>query len=201
MEHLESFHTALETPDANPAEFPDLRFRYYIAHHMTHAWIPKRCYGGGYYPFSWGAAPKIDTIWFSEGFGQYAAMVAVARDEHERQQLLERRFRSVLRSVTPELSRSSLPDLSLRVSTRYLEDFPTAQIVFSRGGLMAEEMDTRIRTQTHGEKSLRDALRALVAWSAQTHRAFRVEDLPVRFQEATGVDTKVILEKWMARSN
>jgi predicted metalloprotease with PDZ domain len=201
MEHLESFHAAMETADAAPTGFPDLRFRYHMAHHIAHAWVPKRCYGEGYYPFTWGVAPKIDTIWFSEGFAQYAAMVAVANDENERQRMLDRRFRSVLREVPLELNHMGLSELSLRASTNYVGDFRIAQIVFSRGGLMAEEMDTRIRTQTHGEKSLRDALRALVAWSAQTHRAFGVEELPVRFKEATGVDTKSILEKWMARSN
>ena len=185
------------TDDADPGKFPDPRFRYYIAHHIAHAWIPKRCYGEGYYPFSWGVAPKIDTIWFSEGFAQYAAIVAIARDEDQRRLLLDRRFRSVLREAPPELRRVPLRELSLRASTNYTGDFRIAQNVFSRGGLMAEEMDTQIRTQTHDGKSLRDALRALLAWSAQTHRAFRVEELPAVFYEATGVDTKAILEKWI----
>ena len=97
-----------------------------------------------------------------------------------------------------EIRLMSLRELSLLASARYVEDFRTAQLTFSRGGLMAEEMDTPIRTETHGEKSLRDALRALVAWSWQDHRAFRIEELPVRFYEATGVDTKAILDKWMS---
>jgi predicted metalloprotease with PDZ domain len=198
MEHLESFHAALKTSDTNPSDFSDLWFRYFIAHHVAHAWIPKRCYGTGYYPFSWGAAPKIDTIWFSEGFAQYAAMVAVAKDEGERQQMLYHRFRSVIREAAPELRHTPLRELSLRASTHYVDDFRVAQLTFSRGALMAEEMDTQIRTQTHGQKSLRDALRALVSWSEQNHRAFRIEELPVRFYEATGVDTQASLEKWMA---
>lgn len=201
MEHLESFHVALETSDANPSDFPDLWFRYFIAHHMAHAWIPKRCYGTGYYPFSWGATPKIDTIWFSEGFAQYAAMVAVAKDEGELQQMLDHRFRSVLRAAAPELRRIPLGELSIRASTNYVEGFRVAQLTFSRGALMAQEMETRIRTETHGQKSLRDALRALVSWSEQNHRAFRIEELPASFYEATGVDTKATLEKWMAPLN
>ena len=62
---------------------------------------------------------------------------------------------------------------------------------------MAVEMDDRIRAETHGQKSLRDALRALVAWTAHNHRAFRVEELPERFQKATGVDTRDILQRWL----
>jgi predicted metalloprotease with PDZ domain len=198
MEHLESFHAAMSVADADTATFPDNRLRYHIAHHIAHAWIPKRCYGAGYYPFTWEAAPKIDTIWFSEGFAQYAAIVALAANENDLQRMLERRFRSVLREAAPELRRMPLRELSLRASTEYARDFRIGQLTFSRGGLMAAEMDGRIREQTHGQKSLRDALRALLAWSAQNHRAFRVEELPARFQEATGVATRDILERWLS---
>jgi predicted metalloprotease with PDZ domain len=198
MEHLESFHAAMAAADADPASFPDARLRYHIAHHIAHAWIPKRCYGQGYYPFTWDAAPKIDTIWFSEGFAQYAAIAALASSPEQREEMLDRRFRSVLRDAPPELQRMPLRDLSLLASTQYAADFRVGQLTFSRGGLMAAEMDDRIRAQTHGAKSLRDALRHLIAWSAHNHRPFRIDDLPVRFREATGVDTRDILDHWLA---
>jgi len=67
--------------------------------------------------------------------------------------------------------------------------------LFSRGALMAAEMDDAIRAQTNGQKSLRDALRHLIAWTSKNHRAFRVEELPQIFREATGVDTSVILNR------
>jgi predicted metalloprotease with PDZ domain len=92
----------------------------------------------------------------------------------------------------------SLVDLSLLASTEYARDFRIGQLTFSRGGLMAAEMDDRIRKETKGEKSLRSALRHLVAWSAQNRRAFKVQEVPVRFREATGVETRDILERWLA---
>jgi len=58
-------------------------------------------------------------------------------------------------------------------------------------------MDDRIRERTAGKKSLRDALRYLVEWSRKNQRAFKIEELPVRFGEATGVDTQDILERWL----
>jgi predicted metalloprotease with PDZ domain len=58
-------------------------------------------------------------------------------------------------------------------------------------------MDDAIRAQTSGQKSLRDALRHLVAWAAQNHRAFRTDELPEIFRQATGVDTTSILNSWM----
>ena len=206
MEHLESFHAAMAATDADPTAFSDARLRYHIAHHIAHAWIPKRCYGEGYYPFIWDHAPRIDTIWFSEGFAQYAAIVALAassaaggqNEEQHRQEMLERRFRSVLRDSPLDLRHMPLRELSVFASTQYTADFRIGQLTFSRGGLMAAEMDDRIRAATHGQKSLRDALRHLIAWSAQNHREFRIEDLPVRFHEATGVETKDILENWLA---
>jgi len=69
--------------------------------------------------------------------------------------------------------------------------------LFSRGALMAAEMDDFIRTQTQRKKSLRDALRYLLDWSERNHRAFHAEELPVIFRDATGVDTKNILDRWM----
>jgi predicted metalloprotease with PDZ domain len=58
-------------------------------------------------------------------------------------------------------------------------------------------MDDCIRSQTGGEKSLRDALRHLMDWSARNRRAFRSEELLAIFREATGVDTSSILDRWM----
>ncbi len=201
MEHLESFHASMASADADPAAFPDARLRYHIAHHMAHAWIPKRCYGEGYYPFTWDAAPKIDTIWFSEGFAQYAAIAALAASPEQREEMLDRRFRSVLRGAPPELRRMPLRELSLVASTQYASDFRVGQLTFSRGGLMAAEMDDRIRAETHGRRSLRDALRHLIAWSAKNQRAFRVDELPLRFREATGVETRDILDRWLGPSS
>ena len=43
----------------------------------------------------------------------------------------------------------------------------------------------------------RSALRHLIDWSEQNQRAFRTEELPVIFGEATGVDTASILQQWM----
>jgi hypothetical protein len=60
---------------------------------------------------------------------------------------------------------------------------------------MAAEMDEAIRAETAGAKGLRDALRALVVWSAREKRAFRIDELPERFREATGVDVRAIYER------
>jgi predicted metalloprotease with PDZ domain len=63
---------------------------------------------------------------------------------------------------------------------------------------MAAEMDERMRSESGGQKRLRDALRFLVKWSQREKRGFRIEELPAIFSEATGVETRDILEKWLA---
>ena len=86
-----------------------------------------------------------------------------------------------------------LDELSREGSFLYSEDFRVGMNLFARGALMAAEMDDRIRAQTDGKKSLRDALRHLMDWSEQNQRAFRTGELPAIFREATGVNTADIL--------
>ncbi len=206
MEHLDSatFYLARDGGLTGASSASDrARVLYNFAHHFAHAWIPKRSYGKGYYPFTWELAPVLDTIWFSEGFAQYAAIEAIAdglpEDEARayRQNLLERRFRQNVATAPAFIRRMSLVELSRVASTRYSEDFRTGRTVFSRGGLMAAEIDDRIRQETRGTHRLRDALRHLVSWSRKNGRAFEIEELPTIFAEVTGVDTRPIFDWWL----
>jgi predicted metalloprotease with PDZ domain len=205
VEHLESGTFYFDTKQAISAQ-SDSRFRetrrFNYAHHMAHSWIPKHAYGVGYLPFDWEMAPMIDTIWFNEGFARYAAIEAFAEAMPEkesqgyRREQLER-LRGIVAGAPPFLRKMSLDDLSRTGSFLYSDDFRVGMNLFSRGALMAAEMDDFIRAQTQGKKSLRDALRYLLDWSERNHRAFRTEELPVIFRDAIGVDTKNILERWM----
>jgi predicted metalloprotease with PDZ domain len=206
MEHLESATFYLETgrgvtASSTPQELE--RTRYNFAHHFAHAWIPKRSYGEGYYPFNWELAPLLDTIWLSEGFAQYAAIIAIADGLPEvegaryRERLLEGRFRESLEQAPLFIKRMTTLELSRVASTRYSSDFRTGRNVFSRGGLMAAEMDELFRAQSGGKTSLRDALRHLVSWSEQNRRAFRIDELPGIFQGGTGVDVSAVMEDWL----
>ncbi len=208
MEHMQSATfgaLATAAPTAQSTERERAGFRYNVAHHVSHAWIPKRCAGLGYFPFRWELAPLIETIWLSEGFGQYAAADALSDvlppsldGRPYRETLVEARFQNTLRDMPDFLKRMPLLDLSRTASTMYSEDFRTGRTVFSRGGLMANEMDQRIKAATGGQKRLRDALRALVAWSAREKRPFRIEELPGIFKIATGVETRDVMDRWLA---
>ncbi len=208
MEHMESAtFGALAEAALTPQSTDRARasWRYNVAHHLAHAWIPKRCAGEGYFPFRWELAPLIDTIWLSEGFGQYAAadalsdvLPAEADGRPYREMLVEARFRNTLRTMPDFLKRMPLVELSRVASTVYSEDFRTGRTVFSRGGLMAYEMDETLRARTAGRQRLRDALRGLVAWSAREKRPFRIDELSAIFQKATGVDLREAMERGLA---
>ncbi len=205
MEHLESGTFFMDTDyvmtEASPPQYKEGdRFNY--AHHIAHSWIPKRCYGAGYLPFNWEMTPVIDTIWFNEGFGRYVAIAALAdalpKDEaaNYRKTRLDR-LRGIVANAPEFIQRMSLDELSREGSFLYADDFRVGMNLFSRGSLMAAEMDDRIQAQTSGQKSLRDALRYLMGWTAQNKRAFRTDELPEIFRQATGVDTTSILKSWM----
>lgn len=204
MEHLGSstyYLAAAAGLTAASTADDDARVLYNFAHHIAHAWVPKRAYGQGYFPFQWELAPVLDSIWFAEGFGQYAAIQAVAAGTPDpagfREGMLQRRFRSNVASAPPFLKRLPLVELSRVASTRYAEDFRTGRLVFSRGGLMAAAIDERIQRETGGAKSLRDALRYLVAWTDRERRAFTLDELPVLVRTATGVDTSAVVAEWL----
>lgn len=205
MEHLESGtffldidHAINASSSASDKESTQFNF----AHHIAHSWIPKRCYGTGYLPFNWEMTPVIDTIWFNEGFGRYVAIAALAdalpKDAATKYRTARLdRLRSIVANAPDFLQRMSLEELSREGSFLYSDDFRVGQNLFSRGALMAAEMDDHIREQTGGKKSLRDALSYLISWTAQNHRAFRTAELPELFWVATNVDITSILNSWM----
>ena len=166
--------------------------------------MPKRASGAGYFPFQWELAPLIDTIWFAEGFGQYAAIVAMAAGEADpvayRERLLERRFRPSLRDAPPFLRRLSLVDLSRVASTRTRPDFRTGQLVFSRGGLLAAALDERIAADTRGARSLRDVFTWMLDGHGASGRSFAVDEFPAIVRAATGVDVSAITLPLSSRS-
>jgi len=205
MEHLESSHYFLAADSAVTALSPEpLRRRvlFNFAHHIAHAWVPKRAYGEGYFPFSWEIAPLIDTIWLSEGFARYAATEALADAMPEAEGLAYRKamlesLRTSLAGIPPFIREMPLVPLSRIASTRYSEDFRTGRTLFTRGALLATELDGAIRAGSGGRKRLRDFFRHLMAWSAAKGRGFRIEELPGLVREATGVETLAIWQRFL----
>lgn len=207
QEHLDSGTFYFSDSDeiaAAGVPFDGAQARYNFAHHIVHSWLPRRIYGRGNYPFNWELAPLIDTVWFSEGFGQYVALAAladtmpVAEGAKFRDALLDKRFRQRLEHMPDFIRHMPLVELSRVASDRYSLDFRTGGAVFSRGALMAAEMDDLIRTRSHGKRTLRDAMRHMHDWADKSGRGFEIDELPKLIAEATGLDTRAVMEKWLA---
>jgi predicted metalloprotease with PDZ domain len=172
------------------------------AHHMAHCWIPKRAYGVGYMPFTWEMPPVIDTIWFNEGFGRYAAIAALAdalpiEEGNAFRETHLAGLRNVLAEAPHFIQAMPLLVLSREASFMYERDFRIGQNVFARGALMAAEIDDRIRKRTHGKKSLRDALLYLLQRNQALPEPFKTDELPGMLSESTGVDVHDIFDRWM----
>jgi len=204
QEHVASgtFSLSLDAALTAQSPAPDReRVQFNFAHHMAHSWIPKRAYGEGYRPFNWEMAPVMDTIWFNEGFGRYAAIAAMADAMPPTQGKAFRdsqlsALRHIVETAPPFIRRMPLALLSREASFLYAADFRTGRNVFARGALMAAEMDDRIQAKSGGRRSLRDALRWLLVWSAAHHAPFATQDLAGYFASATGVHVADILEHW-----
>ena len=188
--------------NAHSADSHNYSALFNYAHHMAHSWVPKRVWGVGYRPFNWELPPVIETIWFNEGFGRYAGMQALTagmpdEEQKTRRQREIRRTQGFLDTAPPFIKRMPLTQLSQEASFLYAKDFRTGMSIFGRGFLMAAEMDDRIQAQSGGKKSLRDAFRALLAWSAKNQRALQVEEMTRIISGSTDVDVQDIAARWM----
>ena len=147
------------------------------------------------------SSPIIDTIWFNEGFGRYAAIAAIAAGMSDPDGAAYRErhlaaLRAVLDGAPRFIQRLPLAVLSREASFMYSEDFRIGRNVFARGALMAAEMDDRIRAESGGARSLRDALRFLVARTSRSQTAFEADTFPDLVESGTGVKVRDIYERW-----
>lgn len=208
MEHLNSstYFLGVDRAITSSTSATDLdRESYNFMHHISHSWIPKQVYGTGYLPFTWELAPQIETIWFNEGFARFITIEALTdpMPAIEGRESRRRRF-NVLRQALagiPEFIRNMpLLELSRVGSVMYSADFRVGRTLFIKGGLMAEEMDQKIRERTNGKKRLRDSLIWMVKWGQQSGRAFRTEELPGLIAKPVGVpeqEIREIMQRWL----
>ncbi len=159
-------------------------------HHMSHAFIPLRCYGDTYRPYVQEIPPIINNIWFNEGFMWFLPYRELNLSR------MKTNFDNRVYHTSPEIKKLSLEQLSQAASTMYGADFRLGAGVYSRGALMALEMDDYLKEQTNVEKSMKDVLRYLYQWSKMHNRAFTMEEFPSLINAACSVDLGPIYRKW-----
>lgn len=190
MEHLNSMTGASNSEDAIK-EYEEKPRIGGMVHHMAHSWIPLRSYGEGYRPFEWQVAPLIDTVWLNEGFAWYISYYNVLSNED----VLEF-FRRTMASAPNFIKKMSLIDLSRLGSTQYAADFRIGMNLFSRGALLAHDLDVEIQKRTDGARSFRDAVLGLLRWTEGHQRAFALEEVEPIMSDSVGVDLSAIWDRW-----
>lgn len=159
-------------------------------HHMGHSFLPLRCYGDTYKPYVEEIPPIINNIWFNEGFMWFLPYDTLKSDRWKTV------FNNSVYKTSPVIKRMSLTQLSQTASTMYGMDFRLGKAVYSRGALMAIEMNEYIKKQTNGKRSMKDVFRYLYNWAKENKRPFTMEEFPSLLNKATGVDVSKIYEKW-----
>lgn len=195
MEHLNSMTANRDVSRPIDAYDPDANITS-IVHHMGHSWLPLRSFGAGYRPFDWQIAPLIETIWLNEGFIWYIATIPILKNDR-----MLNWFQANLDQAPAFIKNKTLRELSLLGSTQYAQDFRIGKNLFSRGALMAYEMDVYIREQTEGKKSFRDALLGLLEWTNANQRAFNYEEIEPILSGAAGVNLTAIWSRWQQPMN
>ena len=90
----------------------------------------------------------------------------------------------------------TLKELSLLGSTQYASDFRIGKNLFSRGALMAYDLDEYIQKQTNGKKSFKDAILGLLNWSKDNQKAFKYNEIESIMSKTTSLDLSPIWNKW-----
>ncbi len=195
MEHLNSMTASLSVSRAILQYEKDASIGG-IVHHMGHSWLPLRSYGTGYRPFEWQTAPIIETIWLNEGFIWYISFYDVL----DNKPILDF-FKRTLKEAPDYIKEKSLKDLSILGSTQYSLDFRIGKNLFSRGALLAHDLDILIQKETEGKKSFKDAILGLLKWTENNKRAFKYIEIESIMSEATGVDLSGVWGKWQKPRN
>jgi predicted metalloprotease with PDZ domain len=193
MEHLQSSTffgdtSGMRRSKMSPADV--IRTMATYLHHMSHAFIPLRCYGDAYRPYVMEIPPIMNNIWLNEGFMWFLAYDVLKLD------IMKTNFYNSVYNTSGIIKKMSLYQLSQTASTLYGLDFRIGRSVYSRGALMAIEMDNYLKEQSKGKKSIKDVLRWLYNWSKENKRAYTMEELPTLINKACGIDLSEIYKKW-----
>ena len=190
MEHLNSMTASFDTSRAIVRYEVNAGIGS-IIHHIGHSWIPLRSYGKGYRPFQWQTAPLIETIWLNEGFIWYIAYFYIL----DNKPILDV-FKENLHSAPEYIKQKSLRELSLLGSTQYAKDFRIGRNLFSRGALFAYDLDNYIKDKTSNQKSFKDVILGLLAWTEKNNRAFDYEEIESIMSSSVGVDLLPVWDSW-----
>lgn len=171
------------------------------AHELFHAWNVKRLRPAALGPFDYENEVYTRDLWIPEGITSYYEDLVVHRAGlSTRKELLKRLSKEIEALQTaPGRQVQSVEDASFDAWIKYYrqdENFPNSGVsYYTKGGVIAFLLDTRIRRATDGRASLDDVLRRAYARFSGPH-GFRSEDFRAVAGEVAGTD----LAPWFHRA-
>jgi predicted metalloprotease with PDZ domain len=193
MEHTQSATFFGDTSGIRKAAMSEndrLRTMPTYLHHMAHAFIPLRCYRDTYRPYPSEIPPVTNNIWFNEGF-----MWFLPYDTLNLTTMKDGFYANVYKT-SPYIKSLTLSQLSQIASTMYGTDFRLGRAVYSRGALMAIEMNDFLKQKSAGTRSMKDVFRYIYRWAKQNNRPFTMEEFPVLISTGCNIDLTAIYKKW-----
>lgn len=179
-----------------------------VSHEYFHTWNVKRIKPAVFAPYDLSRENHTRLLWVFEGFTSYYDDLMLFRsgviglDDYLR--LVARNITTVLRG--PGRKKQSVAESSFDAWTRFYrqdENSPNALVsYYTKGALVALGLDITIRNETGGSYSLDDVMRLM--WRRYgrdfyTGNAVGIaeDEMPDLIQEATGVDVREYLDKFV----
>jgi predicted metalloprotease with PDZ domain len=172
------------------------------SHEYFHAWNVKRIKPAAFVPYDLNQENYTRLLWVFEGFTSYYDDLILVRtgaiNEENYLKLLCKTIAKVIKE--PGRLIQSVAESSLTAWTKYYrqdENAPNSIVsYYAKGALVALCLDSAIRLQTHGKKSLDDVMRLMWKQHGLTGKGVPENSMPDLIQEATGLDLKKEIEQW-----
>lgn len=172
------------------------------SHEYFHSWNVKRMKPAAFVPYDLTQENYTRLLWIFEGFTSYYDDVMLARagklDEAAYLKAVGRTVAQVMKG--PGRLNQSVADSSFDAWTKYYrqdENAPNSIVsYYTKGALVALCIDSSIRLQTKGEKSLDDVMRLMWQRKGETGQGLQEDEFAALVFEASGVDLTHSIAQW-----
>ncbi|MFP3890292.1 M61 family metallopeptidase [uncultured Ralstonia sp.] len=179
-----------------------------VSHEYFHTWNVKRIKPAAFVPYALDREVHTPLLWLFEGFTSYYDDLMLVRSglisEAQYLEMIAKTWNGVLRGSGR--LKQSVAESSFDAWTKYYrqdENAPNAIVsYYTKGSLVALALDLTIRTQTDGEHSLDDVMRAL--WAAygrdfyapgHTQQGVTEAELIALMEETTGLRLRTLVRQ------
>jgi predicted metalloprotease with PDZ domain len=157
-----------------------------MVHELLHHWI-----GGQLAPV------EHDSIaWFTEGFTEYYANVAIARSGAVAADLLLRKFNNQVSGYEYFLNSSLFSGVPVAAAGKRKGAYRFG--VYNAGWALALSLDVALRTESNGRRSLDDVMRLLYARNGLTRKPIATADIQSALEEVGGRSFAAFFQTYIA---